>query len=356
MKALDFLRMANLDGSLLIGYYGGGNYGDELLLEVLQNLLALQQTQDIAIAYQQPERFGDMHHDFGFRPFPVHDKLALIKATLCSRNIIVGGGGLWGIDMNFNTLQMSIYLWICRWLLGKKVYLLGVGYYRSTTLVGDIGAWFAAKAAHRIYARDNETYTRFRKFAGKRVIRDKDLAWCIGELELKPYITEARSLGRKLGMKGNKTLFMTVRRPQAKRQHDSFTRFNGCVNSFIAANPDVPIIIAPLELLDRNPAGRATLQAWRAEYRHLRILDSPVNPLVLYAFFQLYRRELILIGPQFHIMLTAHMNMVPFLPLSYDNKVRELLDYIGIHTSAQLPIDQITDGHLQQFSDSQLAT
>ena len=39
MSILQVLEKYNLDKSLIFGYYGGGNFGDELLLEVLQNLL-----------------------------------------------------------------------------------------------------------------------------------------------------------------------------------------------------------------------------------------------------------------------------------------------------------------------------
>lgn len=38
----ELLKEHDFSDSLLLGYYGGGNFGDELLLEVLLNLFAEQ--------------------------------------------------------------------------------------------------------------------------------------------------------------------------------------------------------------------------------------------------------------------------------------------------------------------------
>ncbi len=354
MTVPEFIKKTTLDHSLLLGYYGGGNYGDELLLEVLQNLLAQKHTASISIAYQRPDQFRDMHHDLGFRPFNIHSKLQLLKHTIRSKNIIVGGGGLWGIDMNFNTLIMSIYLWAGRWLFRKNVYLLGVGYYCSTPRIGHIGAWFAGKAANQIFARDPETYENFYKIAGMKVHKDKDLAWYIATIKLDSYKSEARVLGNKLGIH-RKTLFITIRRPQSQQQQDAFHAFHQHIDSYIVANPNKPVIIAQLELADVDPGGHALITSWHKKHPHAQILQGAMNPLVLYTFFQLYREQLALVGPQFHIMLTAHLNDIPFFPVSYDNKVNALLDAIGIDQHARVPIAHVTHTHIQQFSDQQLA-
>jgi len=38
MSVADLIKKHDFNESLLIGYYGGGNFGDELLLEVLLNM------------------------------------------------------------------------------------------------------------------------------------------------------------------------------------------------------------------------------------------------------------------------------------------------------------------------------
>src|SRR4029079_7172941 len=94
----------------------------------------------------------------------MHNKLALIRAILKKKNIVVGGGGLWGMDVNANIFLMSLMLLMSRRLLGKKVHLTAVGCYNSTTALGRLSAWCAAKAANTIIARDQETYANFKRW------------------------------------------------------------------------------------------------------------------------------------------------------------------------------------------------
>jgi len=349
MTIPDFIHENNLDGSMLLGYYGGGNYGDELLLEILQNMLSIQGVKRVSIAYQHPENFSKLHHDFGYQPFSIKSRTALVKATLSNRYIVVGGGGLWGVDMNQNTFQMSAYLWVCRWLLRRKVYLFGVGYYRSTSLLGHIGAWFAAKAANRIFARDKESYDNFRKFARRKTELDKDMAWYIADLPLDRYHKAARQLARNLGLRAH-ALILTTRRPQAEKQRNKFVHYNQIVEHYISENPDKQIVLAPLEFSRTVPNASKPPHSSKAKAR-VTVLDPAINPLTIYSLFKLYHDKLLLIGPQFHIMLTAHLTQVPFLPICYDNKVRELFDRINIARSGQLAVEAVTVESLRHFID-----
>lgn len=353
MTITDFIRSTDLNHGMLLGYYGGGNYGDELLLEVLQNLFALQSVTHVTIGYQRPEKFLQMHHDFGYQPFSIRNKILLLKHTLASRHVIIGGGGLWGVDMNFNTFLMSVYLWICRRLLAKNVYLLGVGYYNSTSRLGRIGAWFAGKSATQIIARDGETYNNFSRIAPGATSLDKDIAWYIPKIPLAVYQRAAKQLGKEIAIQGQ-TLFMALRRPQSKRQRKAFLRFAGTIKRTLEANQGKQTIIARLELGEVDPGSLRTLESIQQRFAHVHILDAAINPLTLYALFHEYRDKLMLIAPQFHILLTAHLNGVPFLPISYDNKVKELLSHIGIEPAKQIALEEVTEEAIQQFIDAQL--
>lgn len=355
MTMYDFLAGKNLNSSLLIGYYGGGNYGDELLLEILQNLLVRQGTKQVAIAYQRPSSFNVLHEDFGYEPFDMRGKVQLLKRTLTSRNIIVGGGGLWGVDMNFNTFLMSAYLWLSRWLLGRKIYLMGVGYYNSTSHMGHIAAWLAGKAANAIFARDSETYQNFSRVNSRVTHLDTDLAWYAPQIDLTRYEAAAEQLGKQLNL-DTKTLILAIRRPQAPHQQVDFSRLTTLIESCIADNPGIPIIVAQLELAVLDPQGTARLKSWAAAYKNIRLLDKPMNPLVLYVLFQRHRDNIAVIAPQFHIILTAHLNNVPFLPIVYDNKVRLLLEHIGVPAMRQLPLANVELADMQRFVDTQIQT
>ena len=143
MNIEQILASGNLEKSVLIGYYGGGNYGDELLLEVLAARLRGEGVQNITITYQDLSLYKTYHRDFGYPLIQMGNKVAVLRTIVKNKTIIVGGGGLWGLDVNPNIFLLSLMLFASRWLLGKSVYLLGVGYYNSTNWYGRLSAWVA---------------------------------------------------------------------------------------------------------------------------------------------------------------------------------------------------------------------
>jgi polysaccharide pyruvyl transferase WcaK-like protein len=336
-----FLDTTDLDNSLLIGYYGGGNFGDELLLEVLQNLLHDRATGDISITYKDPASFSAYHHDFGYKP--VSWKLSsLVKAWLGHKQIVVGGGGLWGLDADLKILILSFLLFASR-IFGKKVYLPNVGFYNSTPRIGRLAAWFSAKAARTILARDQESYNNFKRL-NKRTYLDRDMAWYVREIDLEDYREDAAELADNLKVLG-KTIFLCIRHFKTAEAEE----FTLEAEKFIAENQDKPIIAATLESPQNYPEGYEILRSWKDTYPNVQIFDSCCNPLALYAFMQKHRENLALVAPQFHAILTAHMHSMPFLPIVYDNKVAGLLRQIG--TEASVPIESIRQDDIQLFTD-----
>lgn len=342
MKIDELLRSTNLENSVLIGYYGGGNYGDELLLEVFENLFYQNGVRKLTIAYQNPALYETYHHDFGYVRVNTGDKKRLVVTLLRSRNIIVGGGGLWGVDMNFNVFVLSVLLFVSRWLLSKRIYLISVGYYDSTTRLGRIGAWFAGKAANYIVARDLETQRNFRPIT-KHVSLDADVSWYMPKINLEAYRQDQAKLSKMLAVR-HKTLFITLRRFRSS-VHNNYTDL---VSRFIEENRDKKIIVALMEPRHVDPDGYALVRSWEQKFENLTAIDFAYNPLALYGFFQKHSTELALIGPQFHVIITAHLSSVPFPPIAYDNKVTQLLMQIGV---TAIPIQALSQADLQNFAD-----
>jgi len=344
MKISDILQPDIANHSLLVGYYGGGNYGDELLLEIIQNLCAASGVSDMSIAYQSPQEYAHYHHEFGYRRVDIRKQREVLKAMLKSKRLIVGGGGLWGLDFKRNVFLLSLSLAVARWLFGKRVYLIGVGYYNSTTKLGHVGAWLAAHAANTIVARDQETLENFRRF-NKQTFLDGDIAWYVRHCNLSAYHDDAEALDREVQIT-DKTLLITLRRFQAKH-HNIFTDE---VGQFLESNQDKPIIVALLEPSSVDPEQAALLDKWKQKYPNVQTMSSLHNPLALFLFFKRHARQLAVIAPQFHAILTAHLTDVSFMPITYDNKVAELLAAIGC--DAPLPIHAVRREHLQAFANS----
>jgi polysaccharide pyruvyl transferase WcaK-like protein len=266
--------------------------------------------------------------------------------TIRSKNIIVGGGGLWGLDMNLNTFLMSMYLFAARFVLRKKVFLVGVGYYNSTTRLGHIGAHFAGKAANEIIVRDGESYTNFKRIQPSTEL-DRDIAFYAGQLDLSEYHVDVTRLEKLVSIK-QQTVFIAVRRFKQKHRNS----FNLIVERYIVQHPDKQFILALLELKDVDTESYELLQQWRRRFDNVQVLDEAINPLVLFAYFQKHHDKLMAMAPQFHLILTAHLAGVPFLPVVYDNKVAQLLSSIGITPERQIPIQDLQLEDIESFIDA----
>jgi polysaccharide pyruvyl transferase WcaK-like protein len=299
--------------------------------------------QNMIIAYQHPAMYSVYHHEFGYPRIDMHSKFAVVRAILRSKSIIVGGGGLWGLDFRFNELLMSIMLFVSRRLLGKKVYLIGVGHYNSTTRLGRLGAFLASKAANTILARDTETHINFSKF-NKETHLDTDIAWYLRNVRANEYREDLADLEREAHIT-SKTLVVTLRRFQAKHRNN----FTSEVEKFLVRNPNRHVIVALLEPQHIDPEQYEIIKQWEKKYPNVQALLTPRNPLALFLFFNKYRHHLALVAPQFHAIITAHLNGVPFMPIIYDNKVAELLKYIGHQQT--IPIHAFSHTHLQLFAN-----
>jgi polysaccharide pyruvyl transferase WcaK-like protein len=340
----DFFTTTDLEGAMIVGYYGGGNYGDELLLEVIQNLLQPKGYRRIRVAFQNPQNFQTYHHDFGHELVDMRRPLLFAKKLLSSRSVVVGGGGLWGMDANPNIVALGLLLFLYRYVFFKKVYLVGVGYYGSTNTFGKIGAWLAGKAASSIIARDAESVQHFSRLQS-HVSQDQDLAWLARELDLSGYQDDADAIEARLSIR-SKTLLITLRHFRgATAEH-----YHATIEAFLASNQDKQIVIALLQPAESYPEGENIAKVWAQKYTNVQVLEGVFNPLGLFVFLQRHRQDVALVAPQFHAMLSAALVDMPFLPVAYDNKVFELFSQLhigdGIHIHNLIPND------IQRFADT----
>lgn len=338
----DLMREVNLDDSFILGYYGGGNYGDELLFEVLQHLCHERDYRRISFLYQQPTDYTTFHHELGYDAIDASNKIEIIKTIFKRSKLIIGGGGLWGLDANLNIVLMSVMLFLARLLMGKEVYLTGVGYYGSTNTFGHIAAWLAGKAANQILARDQETYERFSRINRRTYLCD-DIAFNVPHLRTKNFVEDVRELESTVGTIDQPTVMITLRRFKP-HQLNPYTQ---AVEKWLTEHPKVPVILALMEPREVDLDGFEKLVQWQTSRPYARVIDFSYNPVALYHFLHRHREKLSYIGPQFHVLLIAHLAGVRLLPLAYDNKVSQLLT--KLEYDGQIPISEISSSHLSLF-------
>jgi polysaccharide pyruvyl transferase WcaK-like protein len=149
---------------VVIGNYGGGNLGDEAMLDVLVELI-LQRLGKIKIVV--PSRRPDMIRSLHPNPlvYPVTKMQGVLQALLCG-TLIVGGGTIFSTFSGPGVMTTTIIAIIRKILLRKKVYFYGIGYSSSTSHFLSILAKLAFKLADGIYVRDSisqETLSRILK-------------------------------------------------------------------------------------------------------------------------------------------------------------------------------------------------
>ncbi len=332
-----------LDNVFLIGYYGGGNFGDEMLLELNLNFFKNSGTKNLKFYYQNSELYKKIHKDFGYQMVHSASFKDILKGFLTSKNIVIGGGGIWGLDFSFRNLILSFVLFFARFFLFKKVFLIGIGFYNSTNFLGRVGAFLTAKASNLIIARDNETKINFSKFS-KNVVQDFDLSFYFNEISKNFYEKEVLKLEKILQIDSNSTI-LTIRRFSEKNQKKDILK--PIFEDFAKTNLEKNLVFGILEPKEVDPEGWNFISKISKFSKNFKIFEMNFNPIAL-IFFLKKRKDLIKIfAPQFHMIISAHIAGCKFFPMYYDNKVKELFEIIGISESFR--IEKISQKNLEDF-------
>lgn len=310
-KAIDGIQ----GSTLLVGFYGGGNFGDELLYDVFADMFK-SRNKEYAFLFQAPDMLP-VWHDKADGPHMVdaRSKRSVIKSMYTQRNYVFGGGGFWGRDFNNNLFAFTVLLFLFSLLPGKRLYLFGVGFYNSGGMLARFSAWLMAKRASLIIARDQQTYDNFLKYT-RRVQQSRDAAFYIESC------TFAKQDFRDVvGSSARKKLLVFLRgRYSAKNQQiidDIMRRFSDAfeVVFYIYGPKDIR-----QEMADRLHAAQATVKDF----------DYKTVDLYLSMKAARHKEALYVIAPQYHVQLIAHLAGVAFLPVSYDHKTDMLHRQLGV--------------------------
>ncbi len=322
MNIYELFKKRNVGRTLVFGYYGGTNYGDELLLEVLQHILKKSNVSEARLYYTHPDWFSTYHHNFGYQL--VSSRIRLLGSLLWSRTIIVGGGGIWGLDANVTTFIFSLLLCLSGIVLRKKVYLISIGYYHSTNWLGHVSAWMVALGANVILARDTETYNNFKHYNAHTFL-DTDMSHYISDLSLGVYKKEAEAATTRLHL-NEKRVIICLRRFKSKQKNP----YTELVFELVRTNPRTLFLLMILESKDIAPEVYMRIKECERVSTNCIGSDFAMNPLALYLALSENRKNLRIIAPQYHMQITAYANQISFLPIDYDAKNREFFKNTNI--------------------------
>lgn len=345
MTIKQFFKQKELENTMLIGYYGGGNYGDELLLEVILNLMYNKGVKSLKYYYCNDNFLQLFHSNFPYKAVNPQNKLKFLGSLFTSKNIIIGGGGIWGLDFNRNIFILSVLLFILRYFCFKNVYLIGIGYYSSTTRLGHISAYLAGKASNDIIARDKESFDRFSAI-NHNTFQDYDISFNIEEIDEKRYIKDVTEIAKILKIENKKKyLLILLRRFNIKHKNN----YKDHIETIINTNTDKNILFGLLEPKEMDSQGYETVENIAKNHKNVTTFDYHFNPISFYFFLKANQSNIITIAPQFHAIIVSYLAQIKYFPLVYDNKTAELFKLID--QKEPFDIKDITVQDIQKFID-----
>jgi len=287
----------------ILGYYGAGNLGDELLLRSTLEMLSSLGSFKIFVFSEKPAEtkifFPDCKAIDKFKP------TALISALMECEALIVGGGSIFQDVSSFRSLLYYVSVCLLACLLGKKLILLGQG---VGPLNSTISRWLTRivyQLAHSVSVRDLESFDLVKdwnaqiKFSG-------DLAWTLPNVKT---LSE-----EELKTKKQKSLVVSLRTDKvSEKQVECFARFlkenfaDYKINFLALQRQDVEVLNEIAEKLDLAEVFAIYNYGGWKQYG-----------------IKLFQEADFCFAMRFHALLLAIKSGTAAVGISYDPKVRAL--------------------------------
>ena len=174
--------------SLLLGYYGFGNLGDELLLQASIKILNERgiENKNIIVLSNNPEETQKNFHVESVNRWKIFE---VLKAVRKSKNLILGGGGLF---QDSTSLKSCVYYWgVVRLakFLGLNIFALGQSIGPLNSRLSKFLTRNALRACEKIQVRDENSFNIAKNFNIKNLELAPDLVLKLGirneKLEIK---------------------------------------------------------------------------------------------------------------------------------------------------------------------------
>ena len=165
---------------LLLGYYGFGNLGDELLLQASIKILNEQgiENEKIIVLSNNPE---ETQKNFNVNSVNRWKIFEAVKAMRKSENLILGGGGLF---QDSTSIKSCVYYWgIVRLakLFKLKIFALGQSIGPLNSKISKFLTRNALRLCEKVQVRDENSFKIAEKFHCKNLELAQDLVLQLGE-------------------------------------------------------------------------------------------------------------------------------------------------------------------------------
>jgi polysaccharide pyruvyl transferase CsaB len=335
--------------TLLMGYYGMGNLGDEMMLFCLRPWLERQGFQ-LTVLSEQPDEITRSHGLPAIENCPLLGEWAwrtawfkggawrVIRAIRESDALIIGGGDLIRDDLGWRTFFYTIEKMIVAILLRKKVYLVNAGVGEPSTRYGRIFLRWVFRRCRRIIVRDQRSEKICRQLdASAKTTLVPDIVLCLPGLLAKRPILPAETPAPKpcvvVCLRNNPNVFRLYEMTETRIQ-----ALAASLDDLIERH-EVNVIFIPFQANPANGHGDTQLhervaQAMvRADRIQLRPWTADLDEVCRWMYAARF-----VVAMRLHAAVLALSCDRPAILMPYDRKLREFAHLMNIPLTIEAAI------------------
>jgi polysaccharide pyruvyl transferase CsaB len=332
--------------ALLMGYYGVGNLGDEMMLACLKEWLEGQGF-DLTVLSERPGAVSETHGLPAVENTPLLGEWAwrsswfrggaarVIRAMADSDVFVVGGGDLIRDDVGWRTFFFTMEKLIAAILMGKKVYLVNTGIGELSTRYGRVLLKWTLRRCQRIIVRDARSEKICQELGvSGRVALVPDIALSLPDLLKVRKVTNISSRDRKpyvlVCLCQNPDIFHTYTMTE-----DRIHTLARSLDELIERH-DVDVVFLPLHVTLPNGRGDGLLhgRVAKAMVHPHRIQMRPWTADLGEVCSWISDARLVL-AMRLHAAVLARSYGRPCVLMPYDRKVQEFGELVEIRHSLQ---------------------
>ncbi|MDL1957408.1 MAG: polysaccharide pyruvyl transferase family protein [Candidatus Desulfofervidus auxilii] len=333
---------------LIIGNYGPGNFGDEVMLDVILDLLSKECK--VYIPTRSPETLKELHPDSRIIPLYFKNIWYILKEAIKCDAIIFGGGTIFtkgrgiGIDL---TLILSLLLKLS---IKKKIYFYGIGYSETTPLGLRILAKLLMQNGN-VFVRDKKSKDLILKKVGINpcLIKDLTFYWKPPKAKLPPEIKKIIIENNNaiiVGLSITKDLFEFKKEKEFVKFLNYITsKYNILIFAFIF-NP---------EFRGRTIGLSSDLYLYKKIkeelYKNIKFYILPYYPP--HVLFEVVKHVDIIIGMRYHSLILAHLHSKHIIGIAVFDKQET---FLVEHNYPYIRLNKLTSGDLIRIFEKVLST
>jgi polysaccharide pyruvyl transferase CsaB len=334
-KAASTQAYAERKRSLLIGYYGALNLGDELMLECLHRWLTAQGL-EVTVVCEVAEQVERFHKMAVVQNYPMLGQFSAIQSFIHGRSlsalkmvagsdvVVAGGGDIIRDSIGWRTFSYQVEKLVTAVLLKKPVYLVNVGIADPVTKYGERVLRWLLPRCRKIIVRETRSLELCRRLgAGAITVLAPDIVLTLPSLfptqrsfTARPYILVA--------LRGNPNVYSEFELTPTRLNNlasalDSIIEVYHCDVKFLACQQGEGD--ADDHFLHRQILGLMRQQ------QHCEMLDWTIDPQQISNYFG---QSKMVIAMRLHAAVLAAAFAKPCAVMSYDRKVEEFGKQAGM--------------------------